>query len=192
MKHSSQAMHAAINTSRRVNKVGVEVIYRSALVRRTFREDGKVRHETLGNVSYLPEQALNDVSESLKGKTLVAATEHMQILRSLPHGHLEAIHTMARGLRFETLLGPPCRNRDLVMGLLAARICHPTSKLATLNWFADTTLGVDLGPVSTDELHAAMDWLLAQQPRIEKHLARTHLGPEHNPEHLALFDLFSS
>ncbi|GAA5225552.1 hypothetical protein GCM10025778_00820 [Paeniglutamicibacter antarcticus] len=78
------------------------------------------------------------------------------------------------------------------MGLLAARICKPTSKLATLNWFTDTTLGTDLGPVTSDELYAAMDWLLTQQPRIEKQLARTHLGPEHNPEGLALFDLSSS
>ena len=99
---------------------------------------------------------------------------------------------MAHGLRFESLLGPASRNRGLAMGLLTARICKPTSKLATLNWFTDTTLGTDLGPVSSDELYAAMDWLLEQQPRIEKLLARTHLGPEHNPEGLALFDLSSS
>ncbi|MFL4474490.1 IS1634 family transposase [Paeniglutamicibacter sp. MACA_103] len=123
---------------------------------------------------------------------MVDADARMQVLRTLPHGHIDAITTMARGLRFESLLGPTCRNRDLIMGLLAARICKPTSKLATLNWFTNTTLGVDLGPVSTDELYAAMDWLAGQQPRIEKQLARTHLGPEHNPGGLALFDLSSS
>lgn len=192
MKQGAPAMHVAINTSRRVNKAGVEVEYRSALVRRSYREDGKVKHETLGNVSYLPHHAIEDLKASLNGKTMVDANSQMQILRTLPHGHIDAITTMARGLRFETLLGPACRNRDLIMGLLAARICHPTSKLATLNWFTDTTLGVDLGPVSSDDLYAAMDWLLAQQPRIEKQLARTHLGPEHNPEALALFDLSSS
>lgn len=192
MESSTRAMHVAINTSRRVNKAGVEVEYRSALVRRTFREGGKVRHETLGNISYLPEHAILDLKASLNGKTMVDADARMQILRSLPHGHIDAIHAMARGLRFESLLGPASRQRDLAMGLLAARICKPTSKLATLNWFADTTLGTDLGPVTTDELYAAMDWLLEQQPRIEKQLARTHLGPEHNPEGLALFDLSSS
>ncbi|GAA1877182.1 IS1634 family transposase [Paeniglutamicibacter psychrophenolicus] len=192
MEPSARAMHVAINTSRRVNKAGVEVEYRSALVRRTFREGGKVKHETLGNISYLPERAIQDLKASLNGKTMVDAEARMQILRTVPHGHLDAIHAMARGLRFESLLGPACRNRDLVMGLLAARICKPTSKLATLNWFTDTTLGVDLGAVSSDELYAAMDWLLEQQPRIEKQLARTHLGREHNPEGLALFDLSSS
>jgi len=192
MEPGTKAMHVAINKSRRVNKAGVEVEYQSALIRRTYRQDGKVKHETLGNISYLPQHAIEDLQASLKGKTMVDAAARMQILRSLPHGHLDAINTMAHGLGFESLLGPACRNRDLIMALLAARICNPTSKLATLNWFADTTLGTDLGPVSSDDLYAAMDWLLEQQPRIEKQLARTHLGPEHNPEGLALFDLSSS
>lgn len=192
MEQGNKAMHVAINTSRRSNKAGVEVTYQSALIRRTYRQDGKVKHETLGNISYLPQHAIEELQASLKGKTMVDATAQMQILRSLPHGHIDAITTMAHGLRFESLLGPACRNRDLIMGLLAARICKPTSKLATLNWFTDTTLGTDLGPVSSDDLYAAMDWLLEQQPRIEKQLARTHLGPEYNPEGLALFDLSSS
>ena len=192
MEPGTKAMHVAINKSRRVNKAGVEVEYQSALIRRTYRQDGKVKHETLGNISYLPQHAIEDLQASLKGKTMVDAAARMQILRSLPHGHLDAINTMAHGLGFESLLGPACRNRDLIMALLAARICNPTSKLANLNWFADTTLGTDLGPVSSDDLYAAMDWLLEQQPRIEKQLARTHLGPEHNPEGLALFDLSSS
>lgn len=68
------------------------------------------------------------------------------------------------------------------MGLLAARICNPTSKNAT-----------DLGPTSSDELYNAMDWLLEQQPRIEKQLVRTHLGNQNtNSARLALFDLSSS
>lgn len=66
-----------------------------------------------------------------------------------------------------------------------------TSKPATLNRFTDTALCVDLNPVTTDKLHAAMDWLRERQPRMEQQLARTHLGPEHNPENLALFDLAS-
>ncbi len=192
MEQGIKAMHVAINTNRRTNKAGIEVTYQSALIRRTYRQDGKVKHETLGNISYLPQHAIEDLQASLKGKTMVDAATQMQILRTLPYGHIDAITTMAHGLGFESLLGPACRNRDLAMGLLAARICKPTSKLATLNWFTDTTLGTDLGPVTSDELYAAMDWLLTQQPRIEKQLARTHLGPEHNPEGLALFDLSSS
>lgn len=187
------AMHVAINRRQRTNQAGTTVEYRTALIRRTYRDNGKVKHETLGNVSYLPEPAINALKASLAGKTLIDATGDLRIHRSLPAGHIHAITTLAHGLGFENLLGKKCRHRDLAMALIAARICNPTSKNATLNWFADTTYGTDLGPTSSDELYAAMDWLLEQQPRIEKQLARTHLGRQNtNPARLALFDLSSS
>ncbi len=192
MAKSTTAMHVAVNTSRRVNKSGVEVEYRSVLLRRSYREGGKVKHETMANLSALPDPAVETLRASLAGKTMVEAGASLQIVRSLPHGHIEAVYAMARGLGFEAMLGPACRERDVVMALLAARACAPSSKLATLSFFADTTLGRDLGPVSTDDLYRAMDWLLNRQGTIEKGLARKYLRPEANPEKLALFDLSSS
>lgn len=185
-------MHVAVNTSSRVNKHGAEVQYRSVLLRRSYREEGKVKHETLANLSALPSPAIETLKASLAGKTMVEAGAELQLIRSLPHGHIEAVYAMARGLGFESTIGPACRERDLVMAMLAARICAPSSKLATLSWLADTTLGPDLGPVSTDDLYRAMDWLGKRQERIEKSLARTYLRAEQNPEKLALFDLSSS
>lgn len=185
-------MHVAVNTSRRVNKSGVEVEYRSVLLRTSYREDGKVKHETLANLSALPDTAVETLKASLAGKTLVEAGAALQILRSLPHGHIDAVYAMARGLGFEAMLGPACRERDLVMALLAARICAPSSKLATLSFLADTTLGRDLGPTNTDELYRAMDWLGNRQNTIEKALAHKYLRPEANSDKLALFDLSSS
>ena len=44
----------------------------------------------------------------------------------------------------------------------------------------------------TDEIYAAMDWLLDHQDAIERKLAAKHLGPEVNPERMALFDLTSA
>ncbi len=185
-------MYVAVSKARRVNKAGVEIEYRSVLLRTSFREGGKVKHETLANLSALPDAAVDTLRASLAGKTMVEADAALEIMRSLPHGHIEAVYAMARGLGFESMLGPACREREIVMALLAARICTPSSKLATLSFFADTTLGHDLGVVNTDELYRAMDWLLARQPIIEKALARAYLRPEVNPEKLALFDLSSS
>src|SRR6202011_6072678 len=45
---------------------------------------------------------------------------------------------------------------------------------------------------STDEVYAAMDWLLQRQDTIEAKLARRHLSAEANPAAMALFDLSSS
>ena len=101
---------------------------------------------------------------------------------------------MARKLELAALLGPACRARDIVLALIISRVVRPKSKLSTLGWWSNTTLGVDLGvaDASTDEIYAAMDWLTARQDRIEKKLAAKHLAESVNPGRMALFDLSSS
>ena len=71
---------------------------------------------------------------------------------------------------------------------------RPKSKLSTLAWWPDTTLGVDLGVAGagTDEVYAAMDWLADRQQAIERKLAAKHLAPDVNPARMALFDLTSA
>jgi hypothetical protein len=101
---------------------------------------------------------------------------------------------MARTLGLPALLGPAGPQRDLAMALIVSRVVKPASKLSTLAWWADITLGADLGvaDAATDDIYAAMDWLGARQDAIEAELARRHLGPEANPSRMALFDLSSS
>lgn len=192
MAKTQQAVHVARTKSRRVNKAGETIEYESVLLRRSYRDGGKVKHETLANLAALPERAVEDLRASLAGKTLVEATAGLEVTRSLPAGHVEAVARMASGLGLEKLLGPACRERDIAMALITARVLAPASKLASLRWFEDTTLAAELGPVTTDEAYAAMDWLLTRQPAIEKKLAARYLGPEANPQKLALFDLSSS
>jgi hypothetical protein len=169
-------------------------VYETHLLRRSYREDGKVKNQTLANLSHLPPQALLAVKATLKGEALVAAEGAVEVARSLPHGHVAAIVTQARALGLPGLLGPPGRARDLAFALIVARVARPASKLATTRWWADTTLAHDLGvaDASTDEVYAAMDWLVARQDSIEATLARKHLAGPANPDRLALFDLSSS
>jgi hypothetical protein len=166
----------------------------SYLLRRTYREAGKVKHETLANLSALPEATVEAVRASLAGQTLVVAGTGVQVTRSLPHGHVAAVHAAAKTLGLPAMLGPAGRSRDLALALIIARVLKPASKLATTAWWAETTLGVDLGvgDASTDEVYAAMDWLLGRQDAIEAQLAARHLGPVANPSRMALFDLSSS
>jgi Transposase DDE domain len=187
-------MHVARTPSRYVDKAGNVHRYESVLVRRTYREGGKVKHETLANLSRLPAEAVAALEATLKGQTLVPAGSEFSIVRSLPHGHVAAVAAMARQLDLPTLLGPAGRHRDLVLALIVSRVIRPGSKLSTLAWWPDTTLGVDLGVAgaSTDEVYAAMDWLAARQEAIEKKLAVKHLGSEVNPSRMALFDLTSA
>src|SRR5437773_12029598 len=119
--------------------------YVSFLLRRSYREAGKVKHETLANLSALPAQAIEALRMTLAGRRLVDAEEAFQITRSAPHGHVAAVWAMARKLGLPALLGPACPERDLAMALIIARVCQPDSKLATTRWWQDTTLAVDLG-----------------------------------------------
>ena len=169
-------------------------VYETHLLRRSYREDGKVKNQTLANLSHLPPQALAAVKATLKGEALIAADDAVEIARSLPHGHVAAIVTQAHALGLPGLLGPPGRARDLAFALIVARVARPASKLATTRWWADTTLAHDLGlaDASTDEVYGAMDWLVARQDSIEATLARRHLSGPANPDRLALFDLSSS
>ena len=187
-------MHVARTPSKYVDRAGDVHRYQSVLVRRTYRDGKKVRHETLANLSKLPAEVIAAIEATLKGQALVPAEAACTITRSLPHGHVAAVAAMARRLGFPGLLGPACRSRDLVLGLIISRVIRPASKLSTLSRWADCTLGPDLAvaDASTDEVYAAMDWLADRQEAIEKKLATKHLGPVANPTRMAMFDLTSS
>ena len=153
-----------------------------------------MKHETLANLSRLPAEAVTALEATLKGQTLVAAGSEFRIVRSLPHGHVAAVAAMARQLRLPTPPGPACRARDIALALIVSRVVRPKSKLSTLAWWPNTTLGVDLGVTGacTDEVYAAMDWLADHQEAIERKLAAKHLALEVNPGRMALFDLTSA
>ena len=188
------AMHVARNRRTYTAKSGEQRVYESVLVRRTYRDGGKVRHETLANLSALPAEAVAAIEATLKGERLVPAGEAVRITASAPHGHVAAVHAAAVTLGLPALLGPAGRARDLALALIISRVVRPGSKLSTLTWWNDTTLGGDLGvaEASTDDIYAAMDWLEHRQDTIEAELARRHLAPEANPARMALFDLSSS
>src|SRR5450756_1878868 len=145
MTKTPGAMHVAKITNRRVDKSGQPREYVSHLLRRTYRDGSKVKHETLANLSPLPDAAIEAVRAALAGKTLVVAGEGLEVTGSLPHGHVAAVHAQAKALGLPALLGPAGRERDIALALIIARVCRPGSKLATTRWWADTTLAADLG-----------------------------------------------
>lgn len=183
-------MHIETARSHQTLKDGTERVYQRHLLRRSYREGGKVRKQTLANLSHLPDEAIAALRLVLGGKTVVDADASLAVERSAGHGHVAAVHTIARQLGLPDLLGPPCRERDLAYALLVSRVVRPRSKLSTVGWWDDVTLGSDLGVAgaSTDEVYAAMDWLVDRQDQIERQLARRHL----HAGGIAMFDLSSS
>jgi hypothetical protein len=171
------------------------VVYTSHLLRRSYREGGKVRHENLGNLSHLPIEIIDAIRAMLAGRQLVDLDDDFEIERSLPHGHVAAVLGVLRDLDLERLISrQACRQRDLVVAMLVQRLIGPGSKLSATRRFCQTTLAdeLSLGQVSEAELLAAMDWLLDQQPRIERALGRRHLAGKDQDAGFVLYDLSSS
>ncbi len=170
-------------------------VYTTHLLRRSYREDGKVKNETVGNLSHLPDHAIEVIRRTLRGEALVAADELFEIARSRPHGHVAAVLGTLKKLDLDRLLASRrSPERDRAVALIASRVLAPDSKLATTRTLradsATSTLGEMLGleTVETDELYAAMDWLGSRQAKIEKALAKRHLCEGT----LVLYDVSSS
>jgi hypothetical protein len=185
VKARTDAMHVVRVVSRQKGRE-----YTSVLLRNSYREDGKVKKQTLANLSHLPPATIDVIERSLRGEHLVSA-DGFEIRRSLPHGHVAAVLGTLRSLGLERLIDRrPSRQRDLVVAMICARLTAPGSKLATTRRWNQSTLAETLGvaEASEDELYGAMDWLLARQERIEAGLAKRHLAPDS----LVLYDLTST
>lgn len=185
MASRGRAIHVV--TTRRQYK---DRVYETHLLRRSYRKDGKVKNETVGNISHLSPHLIEIIRRSLRGETFLAEDEAVRVVRSLPHGDAAAVYAQARALGFPEILGPAGRDRDVALALIVSRVLRPASKLASGRYLADTSLGQDLGvPVDdTDALYDALDWLGERQGAIEGILARRHLAPGG----FVLFDLSSS
>jgi transposase len=167
----------------------------TVLLRESYREGSKVRKRTLANLSSLSSAQIEAIRATLLGRSLQPASlpiaQPFEAIASPSHGHVQAVALTLQRLGLAGLIASkPCRERDLVLAMLSARIIAPHTKLATTRWWHTTTLAEEFGVVDADEddLYAAMDWLLARQDAIQKKLAARHLSEGG----LVLYDLSSS
>ena len=171
------------------------------LLRESYRENGKVRTRTIANISRLRPAQIDALRTSLSGASSaprLSLPDSFLIERSRPHGHVAAVLGSLRKLQIPAVLDPrSSRERDLAVAMISARILDPASKLATARGLHSDTLHSSLGEsLSLDsadesELYAAMDWLLARQPRIERELAKRQLQ-ELQDGAMVLYDLTST
>jgi transposase len=161
------------------------------LLREGWREGKRTRKRTLANLSDWPASKIETLRRLLRDETLVSPDDLLETGRTLPHGHVQAILGTIRRLGLDSVIASkPCRERDLVVAMIAERLIHPCSKLATTRHWHATTLAEELGveDADEDELYGAMDWLLERKERIEKKLAGRHLADGA----IVLYDVTSS
>jgi transposase len=165
--------------------------YVAHLLRRSYREGGQVRKETVANLSHLPDEVVELIRRALRGESFLAAREEFEVERSLPAGHVQAVLGMARKLGLARLLDREnSPQRRLALALICQRVIEPASKLASARLLSQSTLASELrvGDADEDDFYAAMDWLAGRQRPIEARLARRHL----REGTLVLYDVSSS
>jgi len=161
------------------------------LLREGWREGGKIHKRTLANLTNWPEQKVEALRRVLNNETLMGVDDVFKIIDTRPHGHVEAVLGTIKNIGLDKLIASKrCRERELVLAMIAEQLIHPTSKLATTRLWNSTTLAEQLGvsDADVDDLYEAMDWLVQRQPRIEKKLAARHLLEDTE----ALYDVTSS
>jgi len=161
------------------------------LLREAWREGKKIRKRTLANLSSLPDDQIDAIRRVLRGEKLAAVGELFEITASRIHGDTDAVLSAMKRLGIRELLSArPSFEAEVVMGMVAARVVAPHTKLATTRWWRTRTLPQDLQIEHATEadLYKAMDWLLDHQDLIEKKLVARHL----KEGSLALYDLTSS
>jgi hypothetical protein len=165
------------------------------LLRESYRDGPKVCKRTLANLSSLSSAQVEAIRATLAGQPLQPAAQALapafEAIASPAHGHVMALTLTLQRLGLADLLSTQrCRERDLVLAMLGARILSPHTKLATTRWWHTTTLAQEFGVADADEddLYAAMDWLFARQDAIQAKLAARHL----REDGLVLYDLSSS
>lgn len=172
-------------------------VYEYHLLRHNYREGGKVKHETVANISHLPDHAIEVIAAVLKGETYLPASSSLEITRTLPHGHVAAVLGTLKEIGLDRIIASTSkasRTRNIVIAMIIERITAPASKLATARALREETalwtLGeiMDLSRVDEDDLYDAMDWLVGRQHRIETKLAKKHL----ENGSLVLYDVTSS
>jgi transposase len=163
----------------------------AVLLREGWREGRKTVKRTLANLTHWPAQKIEALRRLLRDETLVSPQELFTTQQTLPHGHVQAVLSILRKLGLAAILSAKrCRERDLVVAMVAQRLLDPCSKLATTRAWHATTLAEELGvqEATEDDLYQAMDWLRERQPRIEQKLAQRHLAEGC----LVLYDVTSS
>jgi transposase len=161
------------------------------LLRESYREGKTVRKRTLANLSALSDEQIESMRAVLAGVAVRPVEELFEVVRSRPHGHVQAVRVAMQRLGFESLIASRASpERDQVCAMVAARVLAPHTKLATTRWWHTTTLAEEFAVAAADEddLYAAMDWLLEHQRNIQRRLAARHL----QAGALALYDLSSS
>jgi len=183
MKRKSNSYHLDIQTHRK-NPYG--------LLRNSYREEGKVKKETICRFTGLSLEQLRAMQAAIQGKTVMK--EDFKITQSREYGASFACVTLmkALGLHTDMFSRPAEEWVRSCLAMIAGRLVYAGSKLSLSHCGSYSALwetcGID-GDIDVNiHCYEAMDRLLERQDAIQEKLAKRHL----ESGMLVLYDITSS
>ena len=149
--------------------------YTRSLLRENYREEGKVKHRTIANLSHCSVEEIDAIKLALKHKKdltkLVSLSKDITLHQGNSVGAVLLIHDIARQLGIHKALGPT-REGKLALWQIIARVVDQGSRLSAVrlagSHAACDILGVDT--FNEDDLYKNLDWLSQKQQVIEDRL----------------------
>jgi len=189
----SVVMHIVENQS--ASKIGKQ-IYRSILLRESYREGGKVKKRTIANLSHCTSGEIAAIKLALKHKgdltVLGSLKESAELQEGLSVGAVWAVYQVGKGLGLEKTFGTGFEGK-LAFWQVIARVINQGSRLSAIR-LAQTHAACDVLEIrrgfDENDLYDNLTWLADHQERIEQRLFLSRRGKT-KPQ-LFLYDVTSS
>ena len=169
--------------------------YIRRLLRDSFRQDGKVKHRTIANISSCSPEEIQAIKLALRHKddltTLLSLREDVTLHQGLSFGAVWVVFDLARQLGIQAALGST-RQGKLALWQIIARVINQGSRLSAVR-LASSHAACDilgLESFNEDDLYANLDWLDTNQQDIEDRLFAT--SAPSGSTGLFLYDVTSS
>jgi transposase len=169
--------------------------YRRALLRNSYRRNGKVHHDTIANLSLCNEEEIEVMKFALKNKKNLTALkipgEKIQTRQGMIVGAVWLLYQLAKRLGIVKALGHR-KEAKLVLWMVISAVIGSVSRLSATR-LAQSHAACDilrLDGFCEDDLYDVLDWLDENQNRIEDRLFKNRY--KNKTPNLFLYDVTSS
>jgi transposase len=171
--------------------------YRRVLLRNSYRVNGKVRHDTLANLSRSSDKDIDAIKFALKHKkhsnAFVSLPDNVKTKQGRAVGAVWVFAQLAKRLGITKALGSS-RDAKLSLWLMMAALIGQGSRLSAVRLAQRHAVCdvLNLDAFNEDDLYQAMDWLASRQNHIEHSLCTHRYAETKNTPTLYLYDTTSS
>jgi transposase len=170
----------------------------AVLIRENYREDGKVKHRTLANISHLAPERILAVKRALRGDfdaVIRMESETLMVEQGPQFGAMYLLHELAKEIGLAKVLGNG-RRAKLALLLVMAQVIFKGSRMGVVKWAQNQAVYEVLGlggpgeiDFDEDTLYRVLDEIADRRFEIQEGLFRSR---KKEANRLFLYDVTSS